>query len=427
MNPFRIAFAFIKIPRLFIALLFWPMIIGILIAIIQAMATSIYVNLSSETVEQYQNRVLSDSYETNWVREKLFHTRKDLPPLRICIWKNKVHEPGCDIEPYDIVMRNENPTEVEITNLKNFYSGSTRKVHFCKDCSSEIIMTPAKGKNEEVTTRIFGFSAIGVYFLTDHAKRNLANVHYIEAKETIEVFKDSIGTIYLHPPGLKYPINVTHGTKIMILIINAALIAIITLWLTLKGHRKVLDYFSKNGALLPLVAACGKERFYASLWIMTILRVGFFLLTVLPATIILYLYSVPEETHAIFFKSPAEFSIYLFGLISGLSCIGIIGSIAELKQRHSLVSFSYKYLPIILCLTGTGIWLLCIFIPGDTAKIVRSFISAIPVLGITPVLVSPLITLEQTILSIHSILSSLLVLILFRYNASWFAAHIEEL
>jgi hypothetical protein len=427
MNPFRIAFAFIKIPRFFVALLFWPMVIGVVIAIVQAMASSLYVNLSSETVEQYQNRVLSDSYETNWVRERLFQTAKDLPPLQICIWENQQADPPCSIEPYDIVIRKQHPSETEIENLTNFFEGSTRNIHFCIDCSSEIIITPPEREGQEVTTRIFGFSAIGVYFLTDHAKRNLANQHYIEAKETIEVFKEAIGTIYLQPAGLKYPINITHGTKVMILVINAALIAIITLWLTLKGHRKVLDYFSKNGALLPLVAACGKECFYASLWIMTILRVGFFLLTVLPATILLYLLSIPEETHRIFFKSPAEFSIYLFGLIAGLSCIGIIGSIAELKQRYSLVSFSYKYLPLILCLVGTALWSLCIFIPGDGPRIVRTIISAIPVVGITPVLVSPLIALEQTVLSIHSILSSLLVLVLFRYNASWFAAHLEEL
>jgi hypothetical protein len=222
-------------------------------------------------------------------------------------------------------------------------------------------------------------------------------------------------------------INISQATKTMLLIINTSLITVIALWLSLKGHRKVLDYFSRNGALLPLVAACGKNTFYAALWIITLMRVLFFLVASLPATIFMYSRAVPQETLDVFIRSGPDFILWLSALVSSLSCLAIIASVAELKQRHSWVSFLYRYVPLGLCWIGTVIWIVSVFTPGQASKVIQTLITCIPIIGISPVLISPIFNISTTVVAAHSLIATMLILVFLRMNSRWFAAHLEEI
>jgi len=233
--------------------------------------------------------------------------------------------------------------------------------------------------------------------------------------------------VFLHPPGTAHAVNVTEASKVMVLVINTATLAIITLWLSLKGHRKVLDYFARNGALLPLVAACGKSTFYRSLWLITMLRVTFFLLAVLPSTFILFARSIPNETLTMFIGDPDNFVLWLLALLASLSSLAIIASIAELKHRHSMVSFLYRYTPIFLALAGSIIWAYCIFTAGETSARVQQVITSLPIVGVSPVIISPLLPLSSTVMAAHCALSGALVLLMMHLNSRWFAAHLEEI
>lgn len=421
MNAISLAFSLIRVPRLFISLLLWPLIVGLSIAILQAVSSSVYFGVVNETSEQAAERLDSENPGDKWLRLQLYDTQKTLDDLKVCVWKDN-HR--CKIEPHDVVIRTTEPQKFDAADYVKLFQGSTRTLHICKDCSSEVVITIKPGDNR---SDIHSLPGLGILMLTDSSSSTKAGKHFVEARRTWEHLKDISGTVYLHPDGLEDPINMTQATKIMLLIMNTALITVIALWLSLKGHRKVLDYFSSNGALLPLVAATGKNTFYTALWIITILRVSLFLVASLPATIFVYAQAVPEDTLKVFIRNGPDFILWLAALISSLCCLALVASIAELKQRHSIVSLLYRYIPLALCLTGSIIWFYAIFTNFPYTKTLQVIISCIPIIGISPVLTSPIFNLNSTVVAAHSLLATCLVIVLLRINSRWFAAHLEEI
>lgn len=429
MKTILLAFSLIRIPRLFVSLLLWPMIIGVGVAVVQAITSSAYMGLVEETSDQFENRIQTESPETAWLRSQLFGSKAVLPALQVCRWKTdglKEVSPSvsCEIKENDVAIVVKNPITFDSASYESYFQGSTRTLHICKTCSSNIVIDTREGK---VRSDIFGFTGLAVMALTDTTTNAKTNTHFVEAKKTIEGVKEISGTLFLHPAGSKEPINVTQTTKTMLLILNTSLMTLIALWLSLKGHKKVLDYFSKNGALLPLVAACGKDSFYAALWIITLLRVFFFIVAAIPSTVFLYSKAVPQETLDVFIRSTPDFIMWLSALIASLSCLAIIASVAELKQRHSWVSFLYKYVPVSLCFLGTVVWIISVFTPGEASRVIQVFISCIPIIGISPILLSPIFNINSTVVMIHSLLASATIILLLRHNSRWFAAHLEEI
>ena len=402
------------------------MVIGLFIALGQIFVSSAYLGLVNESSGDFKKRVTNESGEIEWLRVQLYGTSKPLPDPIICRWSNAATPPSdeCKLQRLDVSVHVQNPLEYDPAELVAFFLGSTRAIHLCQSCETDIVINERGG---ERSANVRSISAMGVYALTDSVNNSQVNSHFVQAKEAIEKLKASSGTIYFEPVGVDQPINVSEATKTMILIINTALLIIVTLWLSLKGHRKVLDYFARNDALLPLVASCGKNTFYASLWIITLFRVAFFLLMATPPTILIYAETVSDETMSVFIGDKAEFILWLLAILASLSSLTIIASIAELKHRHSWVSFMYRYVPILLCLIGTVVWAATLVMPGEHITMLRNCITAIPIFGISPLLLSPLISVDTSLLTAHSALASVLVVIVLRLNSRWFAAHLEEI
>jgi hypothetical protein len=406
------------------------MIIGVGIAVVQTISSSAYFGLVNETPDAFRERVQTEPFENRWLREKLFDSTGQIGPLSLCRWQtvngieSQPTSANCKLEAYDVVLRPSGMTEEKINSYLSYFEGSTRRIHLCQSCQSKIVIEQTE---KGIVSDVHGFVALAIYNLSDNSASAKISSHYADARDQMEEIKNITGTVRLHPDGFPHPLNMTEATKTMLLIFNTSLITIIALWLSLKGHRKVLDYFARNGALLPLVAACGKKTFYASLWIITLIRVGFFLLAALPATVVMYVKTVPDDTLAEFMGSPLEFLLYLCGIITSLSCLAIIASIAELKHRHTWLSFLYRYVPLSLAFLGTIVWFICIFTAGDTSAIIQKVIACIPIIGISPILVSPLFELHSDIIAVHSSIASILVILMLKVNSQWFAAHLEEI
>jgi hypothetical protein len=212
------------------------------------------------------------------------------------------------------------------------------------------------------------------------------------------------------------------------LVVNFALIVIITLWLAIKAHRKVLDYFVRNGALLPMVAACSKRSFYGALWILTVSRVLAFLAAAVPMTVVVFLDLLGKEDLKRFFQGDI-WALMLWGvtLVLSMSLATVIASIAELRQRHEILSFLYKYLPIFVSLLGGVIWVATFIFEGNAPSIIRQFLTACPIIGMVPVLIAPLFSPYAWLLVVNMVLTAALLAVTLNFNARWFAAHLEEL
>ena len=431
MKAFRLALSLVRVPRLFVSLLFWPMIVGICIALGQIAVSSTYLGFTSETAVQFEKRLNRRSPEADWLRDHLYGSTAPLAPIRLCQWemvKGSEVVPGgsCSPKPLDVRIRYSLATQPEIAKYLKHFQGSIERIHLCKECNFETAIL-IDITTETPTTTVTNFSGIALLSLVDTVKQELVNSHFISAKALIEELDAVGGTVLFDPPGVKNPINMSEATRTMILIFNTSLLIVIALWLSLRGHRRVLDYFARNDSLLPLVASCGKNTFYSALWIITLLRVSFFLLMVTPATIIALSKVAPSSTLEIFMNDRLDFILWLFALLSSLASLTIIASIAELKHRSSWISFLYKYIPLFVFFIGTVAWACSLFLDASAATIIRNIVAGCPILGISPVLLSPLIALSPTLLAAHATLASILVLLVMRNNSRWFAAHLEEL
>ena len=430
MKSFRLAISFIRVPKLFVTLLFWPLVAGLAVAATQIVATAGYVRLVDEDVQAFQKRVEAPDQTIDWIRNFLFGTTKPLSSLRLCRWENGVG--GIEVPPseectpkrLDVAVRTGDPAGFDPTKLAAFFSGSTRTLHICRECSADITL---RGEGDERVSDVLGIESLGVLALVESHNEREIESGVVQVKSVIERLRSTTGTVFLHAPGLGQAVNITKASTVMVLVLNTAFLIVITLWLSLVGHRKVLQYFARNDALLPLVAACGKAEFYNSLWVITILRVGFFLLAALPATCLIYVHSIPDDTLHEFMGSAVHFLLWISAIISSLGAMSIIASIAELKHRHSMVSFLYKYIPIICFAVGTTTWLFTLFYAGEAAHSVQYFVSALPLFGLSPIVLAPVFKISPTLMALHTVFASAFVVVLLRLNSRWFAAHLEEI
>lgn len=429
MRSITLALSFIRVPRLFTTLLLWPLLTGIGVAVVQITATAAYIRIVDENLAQFEARLASPDKTSDWIRAQLFQSKEPSGPIKVCRWKqDKAGEVApsedCQIQPLDIAIKTATPASYNPEEYVSFFQGSARRLHVCETCTADIVISEAKG---EKISNVYSLGGLGVYMLTEAAHEKDVEADFLKAKTTVERLKNLSGTIFLHPAGLNAPVNITKASAVMVLVLNTAFLIIITLWLSLVGHRKVLHYFARNDALLPLVAACGKAEFYNSLWVITLLRVSFFLFATLPATCLIYVNAIPEDTLAEFMGSGVHFLLWISAIISSLSTLTIIASIAELKHRHSLVSFLYRYIPILCFAVGTGTWLFTIFSAGNAMSTVQYFVSALPLFGLSPIVLSPVFKLDPMLMAAHTVVASLFVVILLRINSRWFAAHLEEI
>lgn len=421
--------SFIRVPRLFFSLLFWPLLIGLGVAFVQIGISVAYLKLVTETPESMEREINRERTDEQWIRSLLFATSAPLPTPQTCRWNmvDGVEQPppgDCKLEPYDVVIRTSAPEAFDSTKYQQFFDGATRRIHICKTCGGNIVL---EQENDAMVANIYSLPAIGVYMLKDVATTRELSKNLINILEQREDSRELESAVYLHPAGYNNRINLTTAGKTMILVVNISAIVIITLWLALRAHRKVLDYFARNDALLPLVAACGKHNFYNSLWIITVLRVSFFLFASVPTTFLLYNGMIDDGSLTAFVNNLPELTHWILTILMSLGAVTLIASIGELKQRATWHSFIYKYLPLSICIGGTVLWFFSLFFKGTVWYLIQQTIAALPVVGLSPLLISPIVKLDHNIITVHAILSTLLIVVALKLNARWFAAHLEEI
>lgn len=207
-----------------------------------------------------------------------------------------------------------------------------------------------------------------------------------------------------------------------------ALLVVVGLWLALRSHRKVLDYFARNGALLPMVSACGKSSFYSALWLITLLRVGAFLLTAVPLSIAFFVnHFRDEQLENLMGPQGLEFVLWILALTASLSLAAVTASIAELKHRQHLLNILLKYVPTALAFLGAAFWGLSLLLEGAFIQFVRDTIATLPVIGMVPIILAPVFKPHLNVLALHTIIAAGVIVLVLKSNARWFAAHLEEL
>jgi hypothetical protein len=423
MKPVRLALSLILVPRLFLTLILFPLILSIILIYLQLFVTTILVSLSNRDSVKMEKKI-SETQNDNLLRRILYGDGKPLRDFKICKWTSDTPpEPDCNLNRLDAAVHAGELTDAELARYADIFRGNVRKLHICKDCKPDIVLIHSP---EKVTCNIF--SIWGLMLARLAMTTSDAGEHMVQAFKQTEDVSRLLGEQFLHIYGLSEAIKINEVEPDLVFIINIAGMLIIAVWLALKAHKKVLDYFSKSGALLPLVAATGKETFYQALWIITAIRVSAFLLTALPITIFTLHEIYSENISArIFNYEPLLILVWFITIILALSFATLIASIADLKQRYTLFGIFYKFLPITVCLLGSFIWSLTFLLDGTSVNNIRLAITSLPVLGVGPVLLSPIVKPGVSYLIIHSILTIFLFKILLSKNSRWFAAHLDDL
>lgn len=429
MKALRLALSFIRVPKLFASLLLWPLLVGLFFGLGQLVLSAHYIKFAKSDGHQLKAPELKNSGgEQEALRSILFGRTAPLAEIKVCRWKKtpsgEEMQAGCSIERTDVIVRRDDPQRADVQSVIDFYSGASETIHVCRFCEGSIILEHTESEPVTTVRNLFG---LGVLLLAESTRARDILPIYGEAKEILADLKASEGKVYLIPEGLGQKIYLSEASTTMILILNISFIVIIALWLALRAHRKVLDYFIRNDALLPMVAACGKNTFYLSLWIITALRVMFFVLASVVVMVLIFRKHIPNETVGLLVGEPLTFTLWVLGIISSLSAAAIIASIGELQHRHTLISFLYKYVPTIICFIGTIVWAFTLFIDTPVANALQYGIASLPVIGLSPIILAPLIKLPQNVLVANALLSSVLALVVMRLNARWFAAHLEDL
>ncbi len=430
MSPFRLAFALLRIPRLFAALILFPLLLSLLIVFAQLVLTtaaSRFAAVDSSALEQhYERRRESD------LGKLLVLGDTALAPLQICRW-NEVPTseglrevppgPQCAPDRLDAALHVASPHDFDAKDYVRLLDGWVERLHVCKSCRPDIVISIAE---DSIRSDVYSTQALILLQLS----RNNQSVqeHFIAATRERDQLRALTGETHFHSVGLRSSINLDQSKRMLTVIVNVAGLVIVALWLALKSHRKVLDYFAKNGALLPMVAATGKRSFYGALWVLTILRVSAFLAAAVPLT----LYGIHElldssEDIPVLFPERAELVLWLIALTSSFALAALIASLADLRHRHELLSVLYRYVPLGFCMLGTALWTATFIFDGPLFGTIRSGITALPILGMGPILVAPALKPELSVLVVHGVLTLILLGFAVRANTRWFAAHLDEL
>jgi hypothetical protein len=455
MKAFILVWSLIRIPRLFISLLLFPLLLSIFVVYAQIFFTGVAVKTSTigngvtsnddqsslDGSSEQDPKASKDKRETNMLRRYLLGIENKLEDVKVCYWNDTIpsgtviegppkhHSPDCTLERFDVVLKVKDPSKLDIEPYIKVFKGHLKKIHVCNMCFTDIILDKTGTTDFAYTSSMWALMFLN---FTKFSEENL-NLRKLVSNNTKNTDK-VIGEKYLQIRGFAKPTKIKDLSYTVIIICNIAVIVIVSLWLSIKAHRKVLDYFSSNGALLPLVASTGKSNFYLAIWSLTLIRVGFFLLAVIPASYFSLnrLFSSKElkgQTFLglLFNHNALEFLLWLFALFISFCLSTLIASIADLKHRHALLSFIYKYIPLFICLFGGILWGISFMIDNALSENIRTIISSMPLLGIPAILLAPIFTPAQGVLVVNILLTFTLFMMTLLSNIRWFAAHLEEL
>ena len=435
----RVAVALMRVPRLFASLFLFPLLVSFILVIAQATLTVSLMNVV-DNYDSPSNRVKMQHREGEFVRAKLLGFNGPLPPITICRWEAasrdvslstssalKEHPPlsplGCSLDRYDVVLRVDNPADFDAMPYRDRLNGKFLKLHLCRSCRTDIIITPT---TDPVKAHLF--SVWGLILLS--IARRSEQAELIAAMPDADPLSSGakLGKEILNLPGLYAPTPLSEINATAIGILNIASLIIIAAWLAMKSHRKVLDYFAASGSLLPLVAASGRSIFYGSLWVLTGARVACFLMSSVPFSYSVFTSMATKHTKTFAFGGDgAAFGLWLIAMTAMFSLAATIASISELRTKYSPLSFVYRYIPFFLCIFGGSVWGITLLFDSSSAVTTRDIIAAFPLVGIVPVLLSPIFVPSDNVLVVQSILSVTALVFAIRANTKWFGAHLEEL
>lgn len=429
MSPIHLTLSLIRIPRLFLSLFLVPVALSLVIVGFQLSLSALFLAGQERGKTDDLANTFSAQRKPGWLRTTLLGgTVPD--HAQVCYWKtdNRTQrlvplDPSCFLERYDVVIEPEILETIPIGKYQSYFDGSFSKIHVCEGCLTDLVLWKHESKTR---IDIRSFFALALFQGIDMSEDVRAGYRVaIDAKKAIE---DATGERYLIFTGFQEGAPLSSVTLTFIIIINICGLIITALWLAIKAHRRVLDYFSHSGALLPLVAACGARCFYSAVWLLTVLRVVSFLGAAVPIGIITFRSLISESDDLFLFpNSPLTMTFWLIALASCLALTTLIASIAELKAHHSLRSFKYKILPMLLCMVGGIIWGLTFIFETGYSQYIRSFLTVLPILGLAPIIMAPIFSPPLVSLIVHVALTAALFLFSLEKNAEWFAAHLDDI
>lgn len=433
MRSIRIASALLKIPRLFVSLILFPLLVGLLLVVAQLVLTSMAFMVSTRSSDDLQ-RTFKEQNENNIVRRIIYGSGKRLPELLICRWQQQpnpingevVEAPpneACHPSLLDAALLVEDPARTDIERYRALFNGNVERLHVCRSCEPYITIDLRGAKPATKIQSIWALAITSLLSLDDTLNRRFVDT--IQRKEEI---RSLLGARSLSLSGVGQPLNLNALRGVLVLVLNIVCLVIIALWLALKAHRRVLDYFARNGALLPMVAATGKGSFYSALWVLTGVRVFCFLAIGIPlAAMTLSDLLTRRELEQFLATDLRLLLLWIVAIATSLALATLVASIADLKHRHSWLSFLYRYFPLLLCLGGALLWGATFLFEGAVSSAVRDGITACPVVGMLPVLLVPLLKPSILLVTLHACSSAAALAVLLRHNTRWFAAHLEEL
>ncbi len=431
-SAFRLAVALARIPKLFSSLFLIPLILSLVLVYFQLVVTGLFVRTFSQNHESVEDTLKIIKRE-NLGRRLLYGEMAELPPLRLCRWKfapdlqgHSVEMPpsdDCAPDKLDVALKVDDPASFDATEYQKIFNGNIERLHVCSTCRPHVVIEVGQNKNETQVYSVWGLMVLSLLQFNDDVSEQ-----YVQVVKNFDKIKNRIGDISFHSPGLRNPVSVRQMYVSLAIVFNIAILIVITMWLALRAHRKVLDYFARSGALLPMVAATGKGVFYAAIWILTFFRVGGFLFAAVPMTVMGFGEILrKDQIVTVFGKDHLALFLWIVAVISSLGLATLISSISELKQRHQFLSFVYRYLPLTVCALGMLLWSFSFISDGYYTGLIRNVMTAMPILGVGPVLIAPVFKPNFDVLAIHTVLTALLFLFALRHNARWFAAHLEDL
>jgi len=369
--------------------------------------------------------------DNNLLRRLLYGEGGLRKSLEVCRWlrsKDGIGEVppdriSCHPDRLDVAIQTAAPETFDTSGYEEIFKGQIDRLHVCRSCQPDIVIDATKaGTLLSRSHSVFGLLILALPF----TGRQLIQQKF-RVMQDVEHIKALLGSWYLRLPDSEHDIGVTDLQSTGPVLANVTLLVIVALWLALRAHRKVLDYFAHNHALLPLVAACGKRSFYAAIWLLTLLRVGCFLLAAIP----LICFGLKEFGGS---KVVQEFSlsigytfIWLITMFVTLALATVIASVAELKHRQNVFNYFYRYVPIGCAVFGGIAWTVSFLFVTPGATSFRYALGGLPVMGMVPILASPILRLPLWALLAHMVGASAGLWWILTRNSRWFAAHLEEL
>lgn len=423
---FRIVAALVRIPHLALSLFLFPLLMSLALVFLQLIVTGIVLKRVNATSEGLAAAVERKG-DKNAVRWLLYGSGDRRPGPEICRWvmdngEERPPSEACNPDRLDVAVRVEDTASYDVSSYATLFAGHVDRIHVCRACQPDVIVEPrAGGQTVSRAQSVFGLMILFLPYTNTEIEQSRVVV-----RRSIEDVKNRLGEVSLSIPEINDTIGISALKGTLPIVFNVSLLVVIALWLALRAHRRVLDYFSRNDVLLPLAAACGRQRFYSAIWLLTVLRVGCFLMTSVPIVYFGLLDVIDKESLSLVRVSVVSGLMWVVALVATMALATVIGSISELKHRHSLVSFLYKFVPFAAAVLGAALWGFSFVLPSEAMGTCRLIVSAIPIVGIAPVLIAPATSLPLISLFVHSLLAISAFVFILRRNARWFAAHLEE-